>query len=65
MAEEHIPHNPFPDNLGDTPLELRVWQLERLVLFMSKFITAGGPRSPEEHGIAAIIEELKKRHPDV
>ena len=65
MADEHIPHVAFPDRLGAVPLELRVWQLERLVLFMSKFITAGGPGSPEEHAIAAVIEDLKKRHPDV
>ena len=47
---------PWSAPVHELPLEMRVWQLERLVLFMAKFVDAPGPHSPMEHGIGGIIE---------
>lgn len=47
-------------------LEQRVHQLERLVLFMSKFISVNEAEAgPYGRELSGVIEDLKARHPDV
>ena len=49
--------NPSPD-----PLAYQVVALQRLVLELTKHIS---PLSPLPPGAVAVIEDLKRRHPDV
>ena len=44
---------------------MRLHQLERLVLSMSKTVVGPPEGFPEDMEIAAIIRDLRQRHPDV
>ena len=47
------------------PTELRIQKLERLVLHMSKFVAGHALPNPMGAEVAALIAELRERHPDV